>query len=184
MRNQQLKFLILDSLFAIIIAILAQVAIPIGPIPFTGQTFAIGLAATILGAKHGTISVFVYIMLGIIGIPVFQGMTAGIGILIGITGGYIIGFLANTFITGYILDKTRYTTGIAITANIIGALFTLLFGMIWLKIGAGMSLTKSFYIGFLPFLIPGIIKAALAGIFGIMIRNRLVKSRLLSEKKL
>lgn len=83
MRDQKLKFLVVDALFAVIIALLAQVAIPLGPIPLTGQTFAIGLAATILGARHGTISVLVYIVLGAVGIPVFQGMTAGIGILFG-----------------------------------------------------------------------------------------------------
>lgn len=83
MRDQKLKFLVVDALFAVIIALLAQVAIPLGPIPLTGQTFAIGLAATILGARHGTISVLVYIVLGAVGIPVFQGMTAGIGILLG-----------------------------------------------------------------------------------------------------
>lgn len=182
MRNEKLKFLILDALFAVIIAILAQVAIPIGPIPFTGQTFAVGLAATILGARHATISVLVYIVLGAIGIPVFQGMTAGLGIIVGITGGYIIGFLANTYLTGLILDKTRYTTNMAIIANIVGAMFTLLFGMLWLKISAGMSLSQSFYTGFVPFFIPGIIKAVLAGVLGIMIRNRLIKSHLIRVK--
>ncbi|EUJ23486.1 Biotin transporter BioY2 [Listeria grandensis FSL F6-0971] len=88
MRDQKLKQLIINALFAVIIAILAQVTIPIGPIPLTGQTFAIGLAATILGARNATISVAVYLVLGAIGVPVFAGMSAGLGILFGPTGGF------------------------------------------------------------------------------------------------
>ncbi|EMG27814.1 BioY family protein [Listeria fleischmannii subsp. fleischmannii LU2006-1] len=107
MSNQKLKFLIVDALFAVIIAILAQIAIPIGPIPFTGQTFAVGLAATILGARNATISVSVYILLGAFGIPVFQGMTAGLGIILGVTGGFIIGFIGNAFFNGLSTRQIR-----------------------------------------------------------------------------
>ncbi|MCH3179332.1 biotin transporter BioY, partial [Listeria monocytogenes] len=82
---------------------------PLGPSPLPGQTFAIGFAATIRGARHGTISVLVYIVLGAVGIPVFQGMTAGIGIIFGPTGGFIIGFIFNAFLTGWLLEKTKFT---------------------------------------------------------------------------
>lgn len=179
--NQKLKFLIVDALFAVIIAILAQIAIPIGPIPFTGQTFAVGLAATILGARNSTISVSVYILLGAFGIPVFQGMTAGLGIILGVTGGFIIGFIGNAFLTGFLLDKFGYTNPNAIIANILGAFVTLLFGMFWLQISAGMSLSAAFFAGVLPFIIPGIIKAILAGFIGLKIRRQLIKSKLLPD---
>ncbi|WP_099224695.1 biotin transporter BioY [Listeria costaricensis] len=182
MQNQKLKFLIVDALFAVIIAILAQIAFPLGPIPFTGQTFAVGLAATILGARHATISVSVYILLGAFGIPVFQGMTAGLGIILGITGGFIIGFLFNALTTGWMLDRFGYKMWNAILANIIGAMVTLVFGVLWLKISTGMSLTDALMTGMIPFLIPGILKAVLAAVIGLKIRDRLVKSRLLPEK--
>ncbi|WP_163651872.1 biotin transporter BioY [Listeria sp. PSOL-1] len=181
MNHQKLKFLIVDALFAGIIAALAQVAIPIGPIPFTAQTFAVGLAATILGAKHSTIAVSVYITLGAIGMPVFQGMAAGMGILLGITGGFIVGFIFNAWITGYYLDKLGYTQINAIIANLIGALVTLLFGVLWLKISAGMTFSKAFHAGMIPFLIPGILKAILAGWIGLLIRERLIAGKLLPK---
>ncbi|MBC1482092.1 biotin transporter BioY [Listeria immobilis] len=179
MRDQKLKFLVVDSLFAVIIALLAQVAIPLGPIPLTGQTFAVGLAATILGAKHGTISVIVYIILGAVGIPVFQGMTAGIGIIFGPTGGFIIGFIFSALLTGWILQKTKFTVSFAIIANILGALVTLMFGVLWLKVSTGLDWPAAFLTGMVPFIIPGIIKAVFAAILGIIIRDRLLKAKLL-----
>lgn len=179
MRDQKLKFLVVDALFAVIIALLAQVAIPLGPIPLTGQTFAIGLAATILGARHGTISVLVYIVLGAVGIPIFQGMTAGIGIIFGPTGGFIIGFIFNALLTGWLLEKTKFTVPYAIVANILGAIVTLIFGVLWLKVSTGLDWPAAFLTGMVPFIIPGIIKAVFAALLGILIRDRLIKAKLL-----
>ncbi|EUJ26566.1 BioY family protein [Listeria cornellensis FSL F6-0969] len=162
-----------------IIAILAQITIPIGPIPLTGQTFAVGLAATILGARNATISVAVYIVLGAIGIPVFAGMTAGLGIIFGPTGGFIIGFLFNAYITGYLIEKTNFSMAYAIFANIIGSFVTLLFGVVWLKISGDLSWSTAFTAGAIPFIIPGILKATLAALAGIGIRKRLVSGKLI-----
>ncbi|WP_430536632.1 biotin transporter BioY [Listeria rocourtiae] len=179
MRNQKLKQLIINALFAVIIAILAQITIPIGPIPLTGQTFAVGLAATILGARNATISVAVYIVLGAIGVPVFAGMTAGLGIIFGPTGGFLIGFLFNAYITGYLIEKTNFNMLYAIFANIIGTFVTLLFGVIWLKFSGDFSWTTAFTAGAIPFIIPGILKAVFAALVGISIRKRLVVSKLI-----
>ncbi|MBC1358621.1 biotin transporter BioY [Listeria booriae] len=179
MRNEKLKQLIINALFTVIIAILAQVTIPIGPIPLTGQTLAVGLAATILSPRNATISVAVYIVLGAIGVPVFAGMTAGLGILFGPTGGFIIGFLFSAYITAFIIEKTDFRLSYAILANIIGAMVTLLFGAAWLKFGAGMPWNTAFMAGIVPFIIPGIIKATLAALFGITIRKRLVTAKLI-----
>ncbi|KGL39130.1 BioY family transporter [Listeria newyorkensis] len=179
MRDKKLKQLIINALFAVIIAILAQITIPIGPIPLTGQTFAVGLAATILGARNATISVAVYIVLGAIGIPVFAGMAAGLGIIFGPTGGFIIGFLFNAYITGYIIEKTNFGMAYAIFANILGSFVTLLFGVIWLKISGDLSWSTAFTAGAVPFIIPGILKATLAALAGIGIRKRLVSGKLI-----
>ncbi|MBC6314446.1 biotin transporter BioY [Listeria grandensis] len=178
MRDQKLKQLIINALFAVIIAILAQVTIPIGPIPLTGQTFAIGLAATILGARNATISVAVYLVLGAIGVPVFAGMSAGLGILFGPTGGFLIGFLFNAYVTGFLIEKTNFSMAYAIFANIIGSFITLLFGALWLKFGGDLSWSAAFTAGVTPFIIPGILKAIFAALIGISIRKRLVTAKL------
>src|SRR5690625_1189361 len=85
----KLRMMIVTALFAAIISVLAQVVIPLPfGVPITGQTLAIGLAATILGSRLGTTSTLLYLMIGAIGMPVFAQFTGGLGILIGPTGGF------------------------------------------------------------------------------------------------
>lgn len=179
MRNQKLQLLIINSLFAVIIAILAQITIPLGIIPFTGQTLAVGLAATILGWKNGTIAILFYIFLGAIGLPVFQGATSGVGVLLSPTGGFLIGFIFNAAITGYMIEKTNFRPIPAAIANVIGAFVTLVFGTFWLAFQAHLTLHQAFLGGFIPFIIPGIVKAVLASYLGLLVRNRLAKAKLL-----
>jgi len=171
--------MIVTSLFAAIIGILAQVTIPLPLVPITGQTLAIGLAATILGARYGTISVIVYLGLGAVGVPVFAGMSGGLGSLVGPTGGFLFGFIPAAFIIGYYMEKTSFTVKNAIIANIIGMFITLVFGTVWLKFVADLPWSGAFMGGFLPFIPVGIIKAALAAWVGIAVRNRLKSASLL-----
>jgi biotin transport system substrate-specific component len=80
------------ALFAVLIAICSWISIPT-VVPFTLQTFAVFLTVGVLGGKRGTLSVLVYVLLGAVGIPVFAGFKGGLGVLLGNTGGYIIGFI-------------------------------------------------------------------------------------------
>ena len=79
-------------MFTAIIAVCAFISIP-SSVPFTLQTFAIFLAVLVLGGKMGSLSVFIYLCLGAIGVPIFAGFNGGIGVLLGNTGGYILGFM-------------------------------------------------------------------------------------------
>lgn len=103
--SYKLRMMIISALFAAIIGVLAQVTVPLPLVPITGQTLAIGLAATILGARYGTLSVLIYLCMGAIGIPVFAQMSGGLGILVGPTGGYLIGFIPTALIIGFFLKK-------------------------------------------------------------------------------
>src|SRR5690625_3355871 len=161
--STKLRMMIITALFAAIISILAQVAIPMPlGVPITGQTLAIGLAATILGSRYGTLSALLYLIIGAIGVPVFAQMTGGLGIVLGPTGGFIVGFIPTTFVMGYYLEKTSFTVKNALIANIIGMFITLIFGTIWLKIVAELSWPAAFAAGFTPFIIGGFIKAFIA----------------------
>lgn len=171
--------LVLTALCAAIIAVLAQVSIPLPLVPITGQTLAIGLVVTILGLKYGTYSVLLYIMLGAIGLPVFQGFSGGLSIIAGPTGGYIVGFIPCAFVIGYYLEKTRPTFTHAFAANLIGMIVTLFFGALWLKIVADLTWTGALVSGVTPFLVVGIIKATIAAWAGVIIRNRLLQAKLL-----
>lgn len=173
--NKTTRDLALSAIFAALIGILSQFTIPLGTIPLTLQTFAVGLVVTILGTRNGTVAVCIYLIMGMIGIPVFAGGSSGFGALLGPTGGFLIGFIFNALSTGIIINKTKSDYLWAIIANIIGSFVTLFFGTIWLKYNLDLSWTKGFAAGFTPFILPGLIKAAAAGYLGILIKNRIPK---------
>jgi len=170
---------VLAAFGAAIIAVLAQVTIPLPLIPITGQTLAVGIVVTILGTRLGTISVLLYILLGAVGLPVFSGMSGGLGILVGPTGGYIVGFLVTAIIMGLYLDQFGITFVHAIIANIIGMIITLAFGTVWLKIVAEYTWTAAFMGGVAPFIVVGIVKAVLAAWIGVIVRRRLESAHLI-----
>lgn len=180
--NVKLRMMIVTALFAAIIGILAQVTIPLPLVPITGQTLAIGLAATILGARYGTMSILVYLGIGAVGLPVFAQMSGGLGSLFGPTGGYLFGFIPTAFMIGYYLEKTSFTVINAVIANILGMFVALTFGTVWLKLFAELTWTGAFVGGFLPFIFVGVIKAVLAAWIGISVRNRLKSANLLYVK--
>lgn len=171
---------VLAAIGAAIISILAQVTIPLPLVPITGQTLAIGLVVTILGLRLGVLSVIVYILIGAVGMPVFSGMTGGLGIVVGPTGGYIIGFLPSAILMGLYMKKFSVTIPHAIVANLIGMVVTLAFGTAWLKIIADLTWTAAFMGGVAPFVIVGVIKAVLAAWFGVVVRRRLEKAHLIA----
>ena len=179
--HNQLKMWIMSALFAAIIGILAQVTIPLPLVPITGQTLAVGLAATILGSRYGTLSVILYALIGAIGIPVFSAMSGGLGVIVGPTGGFIIGFIPAAFLTGVYLEKTSFTIINGMIANTIGMFVTLSFGTVWLKFAIDTTWTAAFASGFLPFIVVGLIKAFLASWIGITVYKRLVSAKLLSS---
>ena len=177
--NTKLRMMIITALFAAIIGILAQVTIPLPLVPITGQTLAIGLAATILGARYGTLSILVYLAIGAAGIPVFAQLSGGLGSLFGPTGGYLFGFIPTAFVIGYYLEKRGFTLLNAVIANVLGMFVALSFGTVWLKVFAELSWTGAFVGGFAPFILVGVIKAVLAAWIGISVRQRLSSARLL-----
>ncbi|MFP7446223.1 biotin transporter BioY [Bacillus infantis] len=181
MTKDQLKLrsMIVTALFAAIIGVLAQITVPLPLVPITGQTLAVGLAATILGSRYGTLSVILYLIIGAAGVPVFAEFSGGISKLAGPTGGYLVGFIPAAFITGLYIEKTGFTFKHALVANIIGMFVTLIFGTAWLKIAAGLGWGAAIAGGFTPFLAVGVIKAALAAWAGIIVRRRLVSARLI-----
>ncbi len=178
----KLRNMIISALFAAIIGVLAQITIPLPLVPITGQTLAIGLAATILGSRYGTLSVLLYLCMGAVGIPVFAQASSGLGSLFGPTGGFLFGFLPTAYIIGFFLEKTSFTLKNAIIANVIGMFVALTFGTVWLKFFANLTWTAAFLGGFAPFVIVGVLKASIAAWTGILVRNRLKSTNLIISK--
>jgi biotin transport system substrate-specific component len=121
----------------------------------------------------------IYVLLGAIGAPVFSGASGGLHVIIGKTGGFIIGFIFTAYITGLILEKTRFTLVNALVANIVGMIVTLAFGAVQLKYVMQIPWDKALEFGVYPFLVVGIVKAVLASAIGIKVRERLLAARLL-----
>lgn len=178
-RNNKLRMMVLSAMFAAITGVLAQLEIPLPLVPISGQTLAVGLTATILGSRYGTVAMIVYAALGAIGLPVFAGASGGVHILAGPTGGYIIGFIATAYITGLILEKTKFNLAMAMLANTVGMVVTLVFGTVQLKYVMDLSWADALAGGVYPFIVVGLIKAFLASLIGIKVRQRLVQAKLL-----
>lgn len=159
------------AMFSALIAVCSIISIPIGEVPITLQTFAVCLAAAMLGWKRGTLSVFIYVLLGAVGVPVFAGMSGGIGILAGPTGGYIIGFIPAALIIGLAADK-RERKALPLTISmVVGVLVCYAIGTVWFMVVTGMGIGESLMLCVVPFLIPDGVKIALA----MILSNRLSK---------
>lgn len=180
-RNNRLRMLILCAMFTAVTAVLAQVEIPLPIVPISGQTLAVGLTATIIGSRYGALAMVCYALLGAIGAPVFAEAKGGAHVLIGPTGGYIIGFIFTAYVTGLILERTKFTVGMAMLANTVGMVITLAFGAVQLKYVMDMSWSEALAVGVYPFILVGLIKAYLASWLGIKIRQRLVQANLLEH---
>ncbi|QHS21764.1 biotin transporter BioY [Virgibacillus sp. MSP4-1] len=177
--NPKLRAVVICGLFAAITAILAQVEVPLPIVPISGQTLAVGLTATIIGSKYGAVAMICYALLGGIGLPVFAGFKGGAQVLMGPTGGYIFGFILTAYVTGLILEKTTFNLWMAMMANTVGMIITLLFGTIQLKIVLDMTWNQALAAGVYPFIAVGLIKAFLASWLGITVRKRLIQASLI-----
>ena len=158
---------------ACLVGLVAQIRmiVPWSPVPVTGQTFAVLLAAVLLGRWLGGISIATYVGLGVLGVPWFTGFNSGLGYLAGPTGGYIIGFILAALFLGYFTDKyIRARSFLSMTALMLFANFILIYipGLLqlglWLKLVGGdvVTLTTLLGMGLLPFIAGDVTKAVLA----------------------
>ena len=153
MSNRQLTQ---TGLFAALIAICAWLSIPAGSITFSMQTFGIFLALLCLGGKWGTVSIFIYLLLGTAGLPVFSAFQGGFGVLLGVTGGYLWGFLFSGLLY-WALEG--FGKPIALIA---GQLVCYLCASLWFLRWSGGGLGFVLLRCVVPYLIPDGLKLALA----------------------
>lgn len=163
------------ALCTAVIAIMAQISIPMPlGVPMTMQTFAITLAAVVLGSKKGGISTLIYVLMGAVGIPVYAGFAGGFQHIVGPTGGFIISFPVMAFIIGLGVDKFRNVKGGFLICLILGTLINYVIGVLMFCLLTQSPVSVGISACVLPFIPTAIIKAALASILGLKIRERLV----------
>lgn len=180
--KSKLRAISLCGIFAAVTAVLAQIEVPLPIVPISGQTLAVGLTATIIGSRYGAITMTCYALLGGVGLPVFAGYKGGVQVLVGPTGGYIFGFIVTAFVTGFILEKTKHNITMAMVANTVGMIITLVFGAVQLKIVLDMTWNQALAAGVYPFIVVGLIKAYLASWLGINVRKRLIQANLIDPR--
>lgn len=172
--NSKITDMVYIGLSAAIIAVCSWISIPL-TVPITLQTMGVVLISGLFGAKRGTLSTLLYILIGAIGVPVFSGFKSGFGVLLGSTGGYIIGFIFTALIVGIVSDKTNKLWAL-ILSMVVGILVCYAFGTAWFavvytKTNEPASLATILGWCVIPFLIPDAVKIALAAV----LTNRLKK---------
>jgi biotin transport system substrate-specific component len=158
----QLKRMVYAALMAALTAAGAYIAIPVGPVPIVLQNLFVMLAGLLLGGRWGLTSVGVYLLAGAMGLPVFAGGTGGVGKFVGPTGGYLLGFAAAAYLVGVISERGRGRVAIDVLAMLAGTVVLYAFGVSWLKVVTGMSVSKAVAVGMVPFLIGDLLKIAAA----------------------
>ena len=164
-RTPELRMMVFASLFAALTAVGAyiQIPIPFSPVPVTLQVFFVLLAGSMLKSKWGGLSMIVYTLLGIAGLPVFAGGSSGMGVLFGPTGGYITGFILAAYAIGKLSEKAD-KSGLFINALNMSAGVLMLYacGFIQLMFVADMGPGTSLALGVIPFLPGEIVKTGVA----------------------
>lgn len=154
------------AMFAVIMAVCSWISIPT-LVPFTMQTFALFLSFGVLGGRKGTLAVVVYVLLGAVGVPVFAGFSSGLGVLMGTTGGYILGFL----LSGLLYWAMEHFLGdkiwVSAVSMALGMVTYYTFGTIWYMVvytqntgAVGLGAVLGWCV--LPFIVPDILKMVLA----------------------
>lgn len=164
--------MVLTAMFAALTAVLAQIQIPIGPIPFNLAVFGAYLTGMLLSPAWAAASMGVYMMLGVLGIPVFAGFQGGPAALFGKTGGYVIGYL---FITGLTALAQKHTCSVWFTAvaMLAGLSICYAFGTAWFMVITHADLASALAWCVLPFVLPDLGKAACALLLGKVLKRRL-----------
>lgn len=185
---KNVKELILVSLFAAITCILSVVAIPLPftPVPITLQLLAVTMSGAVLGKRLGFFSQLVYTFLGALGLPVFAGGKAGFSVLVGPTGGYILGFMISAFVIGFIVEvftpkqqNPRVEYLIILFSMTAGVITIYIFGVTQLMAVANLSLIEALLGGVTPFILADVIKIALGSYVAYYVRKSLIKSSLI-----
>lgn len=156
MPRHSIKNLTFSGLFAALMAICAWISVPVSDIGFTMQTFGIFLTLGLLGGKWGTVSILIYLLLGAVGLPVFSGFRGGPGILFGVTGGYLWGFLFSGLAYRALERLGR------LPAMVAGMAACYLCGSLWFWMYAGGGLELILLRCVVPYLIPDALKLWLA----------------------
>lgn len=163
MKQSKVRDLCYIALAVALTAVCAWIQIPM-TIPFTLQTFAVVTIAGLLGPWRALTAMAVYLLLGVVGVPVFAGFRSGAGVLLSATGGYILGFLLTAVVTGLLIRRFGRGIPALVLSMVAGLSFCYLFGTVWFctVYSTGKTFGAALMLCVVPYLLPEVVKIALA----------------------
>lgn len=162
MKSTQVKVLVLCALFAALTAVCAQISIPMWPVPITLSLLPVLLCAALMKKQHAALAMVVYMVMGLIGLPVFSGLSGGPAKLFGTTGGYIIGYIPCAFLASLVIEKWGRAYWKQCLAMALGVVVCYAFGTVWFMVTRHIGLWESLTMCVIPFLPGDLIKILLA----------------------
>ena len=185
MKNKKLTTyqMAVTALMAAALCVLGPLSVPIGAIPISLSNFVICLTAWLLGPKFGTLSVAVYLLIGLVGVPVFSGYGAGVAKLAGPTGGYLVGYLLLAFIGGLFIEKSKGQPVIAGIGLVLGDAACYVLGTAWFVFQMQCDLGYALSVCVYPFIALDLAKIVVSCIVGALLRKRLVQAGVLKLKE-
>lgn len=162
---------------AVLMAVCSWISIP-AAVPFTLQTFAVFCSLGVIGGKRGTVAIVVYLLLGALGVPVFAGFGGGIGVLIGVTGGYLMGFVLMGLVYWLGERLAKGSRAVQVASLLLGLLLCYAFGTIWFMFvyarqSGAVTLTTALAWCVIPFILPDLVKMGLALLLSAKLRKAL-----------
>ena len=171
-RNTRTYSMAVTALMTAVTCIVAPLSIPIGLVPISLTNLAIYLTLYLLDWKKGTLSYLLYLLIGLVGLPVFSGFTGGVAKLAGPTGGYIIGFIPMAVIAGLVVDHTQ-NRWLHLAGMIVGTLVCYAFGTVWFCVQSGTGFAAALSICVFPFIPGDLVKMLIVIAIAPQIRRRL-----------
>ena len=167
------------ALMAAVMCVLGPLTVPIGAVPISLANFVICLTAWLLGPKFGTLSVAVYLCIGLIGVPVFSGYGAGLAKLAGPTGGYLVGYLLLALIGGLFIEKSNGNPVVSGIGLVLGDAACYVLGTAWFVFQMQCELGYALSVCGYPFIALDLAKIVVSCIVGALLRKRLVQAGVL-----
>ena len=170
--TSRIKIITTIAIFSGIICVISPITLPVGMIPITLSTFAIYLIGGLTKKYIGILSTIIYIFIGIIGLPVFASYTGGIGVVLSITGGYILGYIPCVFIISLLTSINKENVILYPLSMMIGTIICYSIGSLWFMVQTKNTLVETLVITVVPFILFDIIKIILATICCYILNNK------------
>lgn len=167
------------ALMAAVMCVLGPLTVPIGAVPISLANFVICLTAWLLGPKFGTLSVAVYLCIGLIGVPVFSGYGAGLAKIAGPTGGYLVGYLLLALIGGLFIEKSNGNPVVSGIGLVLGDAACYVLGTAWFVFQMQCELGYALSVCVYPFIALDLAKIVVSCVVGALLRKRLVQAGVL-----